>query len=364
MDNNAKIVDFFLGANSSKGFYSLFKQLEIPVKSWRSFVIKGGPGTGKSNMMKKIVDNFEDKRGLIEKIHCSSDIDSLDGVILHNCNCSIVDATSPHVIEPDLPGVYETTVNFCQAFDEELLNSRFEQIISAKNAGSIYHEKCCKLLNCAQILLNDNYEIALACTDTKKIENFAKRIKALEFSLKGNGAKEHVRYLSAVTNKGITAYLETPTKLCKNIYVIKDDFSCTSSLFLSLLREYALASELEIFTCFCSMKPTSKIEHIFIPELNLGFMTWNKFLDLSQINPYKVVNYARFTDKEKLGAYKQRISFNKKLATQLINSAVQTLKNAKICHDQLEKFYNDAVDFSLIDAQTSEVIRKMLKRYK
>ena len=41
----------------------------------------------------------------IEKIHCASDPDSLDGVIFLDQKRAIIDATAPHVVEPDAPGL-------------------------------------------------------------------------------------------------------------------------------------------------------------------------------------------------------------------------------------------------------------------
>ena len=40
------------GGNTSKGFYSRFDNIISPEEARRIFVIKGGPGTGKSTLMK------------------------------------------------------------------------------------------------------------------------------------------------------------------------------------------------------------------------------------------------------------------------------------------------------------------------
>lgn len=52
---------FFLGANSPKGFYSKFDQLFNYKDSCRSVLIKGGPGTGKSTVLKKAAAVLKDK---------------------------------------------------------------------------------------------------------------------------------------------------------------------------------------------------------------------------------------------------------------------------------------------------------------
>lgn len=46
-------ISFFLGTNSGTGFHSLFYDLTEHATPYSTFIIKGGPGTGKSGLMKK-----------------------------------------------------------------------------------------------------------------------------------------------------------------------------------------------------------------------------------------------------------------------------------------------------------------------
>ena len=95
-----KKIDFFLGANSGGGFFSLYDQLGRPEDTYDLIVLKGGPGVGKSTMMKAIGAAAE-KRGLdVEYIRCSGDPDSLDAVQIPQLKTAAVDGTAPHVIEP------------------------------------------------------------------------------------------------------------------------------------------------------------------------------------------------------------------------------------------------------------------------
>ena len=91
-----KVLRFFLGANSSQGFVSRFDQLGDPKQGWRCYVIKGGPGTGKSSLMKNLAARLDTGSDPVEYIHCSSDVDSLDGVIFSRQRLSIADGTPPH----------------------------------------------------------------------------------------------------------------------------------------------------------------------------------------------------------------------------------------------------------------------------
>ena len=75
-------IKYFLAANSAEGFVSHFGDCYNPYDGWRAYIIKGGPGTGKSSFMKCVVVKAVDKGYSVELCPCSSDPDSLDGVII------------------------------------------------------------------------------------------------------------------------------------------------------------------------------------------------------------------------------------------------------------------------------------------
>ncbi len=60
----------------------------------------------------------------IEFLHCSSDNKSVDGVIIPKLKVGIVDGTSPHVIEPKMPGVVEEYINLGIAWDSDKLRKQ------------------------------------------------------------------------------------------------------------------------------------------------------------------------------------------------------------------------------------------------
>lgn len=96
----ARILRYFAGGNTALGFYNLFESNLQGLQ--RIFILKGGPGTGKSSLMKAIGSEWAERGYDIELIHCSSDKDSIDAVIIPALSVGIVDGTAPHVIEPRL----------------------------------------------------------------------------------------------------------------------------------------------------------------------------------------------------------------------------------------------------------------------
>ncbi len=88
---------FFLGANSGLGFQNLFGRFCAPENHYDLLVLKGGPGVGKSTMMRRLGKAMEARGEQVEYLYCSGDPGSLDGVSIPRIRCAVVDGTAPHV---------------------------------------------------------------------------------------------------------------------------------------------------------------------------------------------------------------------------------------------------------------------------
>lgn len=95
---------FFLGANTGAGFVSLYPAFAAPEDGAFFWYIKGGPGNGKSTLMRRAAERAEEAGLAVESILCSGDPESLDGIYIPEKKLGYVDATSPHVQEPAVPG--------------------------------------------------------------------------------------------------------------------------------------------------------------------------------------------------------------------------------------------------------------------
>ena len=142
MSENAPIR-FFLGSNSPQGFVSRFDQLDFGDPEWHTFLIKGGPGCGKSSFMKQIAAVFEHRCPHMELICCSSDPDSLDAVILPEWKVSIADATAPHVLEPKYPAMSESILSLGDYLDPLRLKANADTIRALDPTG-VKPMKVCK----------------------------------------------------------------------------------------------------------------------------------------------------------------------------------------------------------------------------
>ena len=94
MEENS--VNYFLGANSRYGFYSLYDGLTDPGLGESRLIIKAGPGGGKSTYMKRLAADIASSGEPVEYIWCSGDPDSLDGIRVPRFGVAVVDGTAPH----------------------------------------------------------------------------------------------------------------------------------------------------------------------------------------------------------------------------------------------------------------------------
>lgn len=349
-------VSFFLGANTPGGFYSLFNELYDNENGWRLYIIKGGPGTGKSSLMKKIAAEA-DKRGYFcERIYCSSDPNSLDGVIIPSLKISIADGTSPHVLEPVYPGVSEVIVDLGAFRDDKKLRENSADIIRLTKENKAKHTECTRFLNAAGGALTDIVKIAAVAIDLEKIESFISHLAARELGT-GSGERGRVkrRFLSAVTPEGVSVFYDTAETLAERKIILHDDTSLSSGIITEALCDAAIQSGYDVIKCLCPLSPDNKADHIIIPELSLGIFTSNRHHTFVG-EDVKSVQCSRFLIKSEMRLHKNRLSFTKKAYNEMINEALIRLKEAKAIHDELEKYYISAMDFEALGEFSEELI--------
>lgn len=359
MQDLLSVPCWFLGTNAPKGYYSRFDKIFCVKSDGKVFLLKGGPGTGKSTMLKKIASVLAEKGLSTELVFCSADTDSLDAVITSDGKFAFADATLPHAYEPKYPGTTEIPVSLWDCWDEKKLWKEKEEIIRLFDENRRLHEEARRYISAASGLLDQAAKLGLDSVFPEKVEKTAKRICIREFGRKNSRrGTEKQRFLSAITDKGIFFHKNTPKILCDKIYLIDDDAGAVSRIFMSTVRKYALEHGLDIITCTCPIFPQEKIEHIFIPALRLGFMTDNRRHKID-IVPYRIIHARRFADFKKYSANKIKIRFALRSAKNLIDQAVNCTKEAKLVHNELEKIYINATDFKKVDEKFEKIIKSI-----
>ena len=348
MQTTSKTVDFFLGATTPAGFKGYFEPLRRE-PGMQMYLIKSGPGCGKSTLMKQLAQKAEQQGQSIERVHCASDPDSLDGVVFLGQRAAIVDATAPHVLEPDAPGADEIIVSLYHTIRAEALAPHREEVKALFRRNAQLRARAARYVASAGSLLLDSRRAEACSANFEKVRRYVKRLCTRLLPRTEGTAGEELRLLSAITPKGMVFYRGTVEALADRYVVFRDDYGAVSRLLLELIRAEALARGYHIITCPCAMHPEDQIDHIFIPALRLAFLTDNLWHPI-QLPGVQAVRCTRFVDRENLSGFRARLRFNDRAASELIDQAVALMAQAKNCHDELETYYRAAVDFDQVNA--------------
>ncbi len=339
---------YFLGSNSKYGFRSIFREILDSDEGNRLYIIKGGPGSGKSTLMKRVAEKFLADGDEVEIFPCSSDPDSLDGVLSKTKGVAMCDGTAPHIMDAAYPGAFETVINTGDGFDIKRL-SKFKKAIKDINAEIAgCHARATEYIKAAALLREQSFNTAKEFINEDAVQTLAdilpykKRLKS--------GGKQYKRLLSAVTVGRIALMDDT---LCNQslVYGINDPYGAAADRLLLKIKEHGDAVGAETVTCSCSIIP-EKTEHLIFPEASTAFTTVNAFHRFISSDMQMVDSmYMPFSEE-----VKSRLDFEQRTAKQLIERAAAEVKSAKEKHDILEGYYISAMDFSVVDRLYDKIV--------
>ena len=344
MEKHDILPSFFLGANTADGFFPLNGDLLLQGDDQRLFLIKGGPGTGKSSLMRAVYERAKEENIPVERIFCSSDPNSLDGIVLPSLRAIVLDATPPHPFELKYPGVCGHLIDMGQCWDANKLAASGEEIIRVSRENAQAHVACQRFLSVAAALKRQCMQSAAMHTDLLRVDRCAKRICAKMLPLRAEESTQSRRFLSACTPVGIRVFYETLTGLCPQIIAVEDTFGAVSAAFMRTVLQEGRRRGLRMICCPCILQPDSVPEHILLPDEGIAFFTSNGYHPAPD-TALRLIRGTRFEDRGALYAYKNRFSFCRRAMDELLDGAVEKLEEAKRLHDCLESYYIAAMDF-------------------
>ncbi len=360
MNSTILPVSFFFGANNKAKYYSLYGEVYSPYEKGNHIILKGGPGTGKSTMMKKIAKRLEEKGLFTERGYCSADPHSLDIVFAPEINFSILDGTAPHTFDPVLPGVYEHIADLSCAWNKNILQEYANEIGEKQKENKFLHKKTADFLKAAATVDTESAVICNDYLDIEKLQRYAGRLSRRLIPKKKNAHKgrTHTRFLSGITPDGVLTQYDTVVALSEKIVTIDDEYSVCSPFIAEVIAAEAVNNGYDIYKCYCPLFPSHKVEHIIIPELNLTVFAQNSYHN-SLTGDIKSVNVQRFYEKDGISQNKEKLRFQSIAKRELIEEAVKNLSKALSVHDELEKYYIQAIDFTKIDEISHTLLKSL-----
>ena len=354
------IKHYFACGNTSKGFQNFFSSNLKNLN--KIYILKGGPGTGKSSLMKKIGDTIIQEGIPVEYIHCSSDPQSLDGIIIREFSLAIVDGTSPHIIEPTAPGAIEEYINLGVAWNVDLLAQNKKEVLFLQSEISSCYPKAYDCFAKA-LKIHDEWEkIYINRMNLKKANHFTEQVihTLLESKHFDKPSTIMHRFFGGSTPQGAFDYVEDLIHPIKNRYFIKGRPGSGKSTMLKKILTMAQTKGIDTEVYHCGFDPDS-LDMLIMPELDLCIFDstapheyfpsreTDKVLDMYQelIVPHTDEDF-EIELKDIESRYKSMIS-----------EGTSHLAYAKFLHDDLEKYYIAATDFSVVDDITNTLLTKI-----
>jgi hypothetical protein len=344
---------YFLGGNTSHGFFSLFDSFISLSDSDFLWIIKGGPGCGKSSFMKMIAGKAERAGFSVEYAVCSGDPASLDGIYIPELKIAYIDGSSPHAADENLSAADCAYINLGAFYDREAINE-FKTELKELNASlQAKNEKAFALFASAGKLRlgwqnsfsnESEKDAAIKRVSGITVKEFGKRHRE-----KG---KTKRRFLSAFTSDGLSAFSETAQTLCKRFYIFENRLQL-GEMALEKVAEAAVNAGHEIIICPNPLTP-EVMEAVLVPSLSLGFVTSDSAL--SHIPDTRRIRFDALVDSERLKLNKREIRRSEKLINALISEGISALSEARAINARIEEIYNSNFDSESVYSLVAEHI--------
>lgn len=352
-----KIVDLFPGGNTSKGFYSFYRYILGQEEARRVICIKGGPGTGKSSLMKKLASHFNEKGYDIELHHCSSDNNSLDGVVIKGLNVAILDGTAPHVVDPINPGAVDEILNMGECWNEEGFKRFRKNIIDINKEVGKTFRRAYRFIAAAKAVHDDWSNYNNEALNNGKLNKLMEELKEKIFTtpIVGNSTERHL-FATAFTPNGIITFVDTILNGYEKVYVLNGGPGTGKTDVLEYLSKEALKRGFAIELFHDPLVP-ERLEHLFIPQLSTAIVTSNE-INQKQFEGNQVY-MDNLLNSNVVSKNREEIKFDSELFYELLGKGLKLIASAKVLHDHMETYYVPNMDFDKINEVTREVIEKL-----
>ena len=342
---------FFLGACTGKGFVSHYDALFSEADTVS--IIKGGSGCGKSTFMRAIGAAARERGLDVTYILCSSDPDSLDGLLLPQLGLAFADGTAPHVLEPGLCGGSMNYLNFGDYYDRSAMRKNEAEIlaIQAQNQGQYPTVTACLAASDALTEIFHRHT-SLPCYE-EELAAIAECLCLSSLKPVGDQGKVYKRFLHALTPKGLYLCRKTPAALCKKVYLMKDHYYLAPKV-LSHIIGQAKDMGHRCIVCYSPLLAGDLPVHLLLPDAGVAFLSENREMSYGEPCFCQID-----LDSTLPPMLRRELDVYLNLQATLCTRAVSHLREAKRLHDRMEQLCKPFVNFSAITALTQKTVKEI-----
>lgn len=344
---------YFAASNSTSGFHSYYKECFDAPRIRRLYAIKGGPGTGKSRFLRE-VSRYGERFGWgVEYIYCSSDPESLDGIILSKGEAcmALLDATAPHVYEPTHPGVREEIVNLGQFWDSQQLSSHAAEIASLNERKGAAWARAYRYLSAYGEIQENRDALVRPYLRRDALQSLAEKL--LASVPMGENYEAMPALIGSVGMRGSIAFDTYFAKATRVIAI--EDCRGSAAYLMHCLGELAVRRRQRIRISHDPLLP-SVIDGMFFMDTGLAILVLPTRKCPSGA---KLVRLRRFVRVGEMKEIRGEVIFAERMKRAMLAGATEALQKVREAHFALEEIYMSAMDFSAKEEFTEAFCRKI-----
>ena len=342
-----KATYLFPGSNTPAGFLSFYR--EGLKGTEHVFILKGGPGCGKSTLMRKIGLHMLERGYDVEFWQCSSDNDSLDGVRIPALSVAIVDGTAPHTLDPLYPGAVEEIVNLGEHWQSAALRRQQEEIISLSQRISERYAFCYGKLREAGALLETEQAENSDHADTSILEQTLHDLADHIFST--DQPRGRHLFASAVTPRGLIRFTEPLSRRMRRRFILTGPVGGGKEQLIAALAHLAEEKGHRADIYHHTLLPET-IELLLLPELEIAVVAAER-PPQETLPGDTVIVCGKAHDEAAAAALQEQVET-------LVAAAANYIAEARALHDSLEAIYRKAVDFPAVESTGNRLFSRIL----
>ena len=362
MMGNGRSKHVFAGGNTGIGFHSFFDYIAGPDIN-RVYVIKGGPGTGKSTLMRQIAEMAMDKGFHVELHHCASDSSSLDGLVIPALEVAFIDGMKPHLYDPQFPGAVGEILNLGDYWNAAGIRVHVKEIRDAGAEGGRLFGSAYRYLGAAR-QIHENWESKISVIqDWGWVNQESSQLSTDIFTNRTPSAqpgRQRHLFASAFTPEGPKSYAETLPGPSSRIVLLRGQPGTGKSTLLAKMSKMAseLGYHVEIYH---SPVDPVKLQHLLIPELEVFVVSSTELFPYIPESECTTMNLDYGLDIDKMNRHRTEIETDRQTFLQLLNTAIGFLRRAREAHKEVEGFYVTNMDFAALDALRERLVEEILE---
>ena len=358
-----RLVKLFPGGNTAYGFHSFYDHIIEPDAN-RIFVIKGGPGVGKSTFMRKIGETMLEQGFDCEYHCCSSDNGSLDGLVIPAIRVAFLDGTAPHVVDPKNPGAVDEIIHLGDHWNVQGIRGNKNEIIATNREVGRLFRRAYAYLAAAKLFLDEveSYYKESGALNSGAFDRMILELTHEIFEEK-QGCVENPKarhlFATAITPDGPVSHLETVVGHLNKRCIISGDDGTGKTTLIRRLMEAALARGYNVTAFHCALNP-HLVDHLVIHDLDLAV--------INNVEPHiyrpkegdRVVDTMACVDPVINEAFLAEKGAARGMYRQCMEQAITFISRAKKVHDEMEKYYVPFMDFEAINARREKTLQRIL----